>query len=164
MADLVGASSPSKRKRDCGEEGSSASRESKVARLLAGTTGEHVKTNSISARPKATATRVVRIRRKGGKVVVDCDVYIGRNMFMGGWRLKRSKWANPFSVKSAGSHAAACAAYERYVRAQPDLMAALSELNGKTLGCWCKPKPCHGDVLVKLVAEAGRLVPEQCEE
>jgi hypothetical protein len=26
-------------------------------------------------------------------------------------------------------------------------------LVGKTLGCWCKPNPCHGDVLVKLVRE-----------
>ena len=26
-------------------------------------------------------------------------------------------------------------------------------LVGKTLGCWCKPNPCHGDVLVKLVQE-----------
>ncbi|MNE86195.1 hypothetical protein D3C80_1832720 [compost metagenome] len=33
-------------------------------------------------------------------------------------------------------------------------MSALHELEGKTLGCWCKNKPtdaCHGDVLVELV-------------
>ena len=24
------------------------------------------------------------------------------------------------------------------------------ELKGKTLGCWCKPYPCHGDVLAEL--------------
>lgn len=32
-------------------------------------------------------------------------------------------------------------------------MAALSELKGKTLGCWCKPNPCHGDVLLTLLKE-----------
>ena len=32
-------------------------------------------------------------------------------------------------------------------------MRRLHELNGTTLGCWCKPNPCHGDVLVKLVQE-----------
>ena len=31
----------------------------------------------------------------------------------------------------------------------PDLMAGLGDLVGKELGCWCKPKPCHGDILVK---------------
>lgn len=27
----------------------------------------------------------------------------------------------------------------------------LLELDGKTLGCWCKPRPCHGDVYVKII-------------
>lgn len=35
-------------------------------------------------------------------------------------------------------------------------------LAGKTLGCWCKPNPCHGDVLVKLVQE--HLEMEEYEE
>ena len=30
------------------------------------------------------------------------------------------------------------------------LLAALPELQGKVLGCWCAPLPCHGDVLVEL--------------
>jgi hypothetical protein len=29
------------------------------------------------------------------------------------------------------------------------------ELRGKTLGCWCSPKPCHGDVLLELAAQGG---------
>ena len=37
--------------------------------------------------------------------------------------------------------------------ANKDLMKALPELQGKTLGCWCKPKACHGDVLVRLIEE-----------
>ncbi|AUG88038.1 ribonucleoside-diphosphate reductase subunit [Klebsiella phage May] len=24
-------------------------------------------------------------------------------------------------------------------------------MDGKVLGCWCKPRPCHGDVYVKVV-------------
>ena len=27
-------------------------------------------------------------------------------------------------------------------------MDSLLELKGKTLGCWCKPEDCHGDILV----------------
>lgn len=44
-------------------------------------------------------TTVVRIRMERGKVVQDCDVYIGRACNMGGWRLRQSKWANPFTLK-----------------------------------------------------------------
>jgi hypothetical protein len=29
----------------------------------------------------------------------------------------------------------------------------VSELHDKTLGCFCSPKPCHGDVLIKLAGE-----------
>jgi hypothetical protein len=43
--------------------------------------------------------------------------------------------------------------YESWIRAQPELVAALVELDGKILGCWCKPHACHGDVLVRLVFE-----------
>ena len=43
--------------------------------------------------------------------------------------------------------------YEVHVRRRPDLLAALPELAGKRLGCYCKPEACHGDVLVKLLRE-----------
>ena len=98
-------------------------------------------------------TRVVRIRRAKGQVVQGCDVYIGRPMYQGGWELPGSKWANPFPVRDGG-RAECIAKYEQHVRARPDLMAALPELRGKTLGCWCKPDACHGDVLVRLLEES----------
>jgi len=31
------------------------------------------------------------------------------------------------------------------------LMSCLHELKGKTLGCYCWPLPCHGDVLISLL-------------
>lgn len=31
------------------------------------------------------------------------------------------------------------------------LIADLHELKNKTLGCFCHPKPCHGDVLLELI-------------
>jgi hypothetical protein len=34
---------------------------------------------------------------------------------------------------------------------KPELLDYLHELEEKVLGCWCKPKACHGDILVKLV-------------
>jgi hypothetical protein len=35
----------------------------------------------------------------------------------------------------------------------PELMESLDELDGKVLGCFCKPEPCHGDVLLELIAQ-----------
>ena len=100
---------------------------------------------------------VVRLKRKGGQIVQDCDVYIGRRLCMGGWNLKASIWQNPFSIKDCmGSADVACLRFEKYIREKPELIARLSELRGKRLGCWCKHKgseSCHGDVLLKLLQE-----------
>lgn len=100
-------------------------------------------------------TKVVHLKRQGGVEVVSCDVYIGRAMNMGGWRLAKSKWANPFKLSDYGhDRKKVIEAYESYVRTKPELMSSLHELEGKTLGCWCAPETCHGDVLVKLLAES----------
>lgn len=101
-------------------------------------------------KPKRKETRVVKIQRKDGRVIQDCDLYIGRAWKRGGWDLTQSKWASPFTVKQ---HGRILGLYEEHVRNRPDLMNSLYELDGKILGCWCKPKPCHGDVLVKLLKE-----------
>jgi hypothetical protein len=96
-------------------------------------------------------TTVVRIKRQNNKIVQDCDIYIGRACNQGGWNLPQSKWHNPFSVKSCnGSVALAIAKFEEYLLSNPILMNDIYQLKGKTLGCWCAPGPCHGDVLAKL--------------
>ena len=98
--------------------------------------------------------QVVRIRRSGGHLVQDCDVYIGCAVNRGGWNLPVSPWANPFNTYNSGTRAEACRRYEYYLRnLRPDLMARLPELEGKRLGCWCAPELCHGDVLVNLLEE-----------
>ena len=56
--------------------------------------------------------------------------------------------------------------YEQWLFGQPRLLAALNELAGKTLACWCAPRACHGDVLARLAAQPtpmlrlGRLCPD----
>lgn len=72
------------------------------------------------------------------------DVYVGRP----------SKWGNPFEIGRDGTRSEVIAKYRVWVQQQPELMASLGELRGKVLGCWCKPRACHGDVLVGL-AEGG---------
>jgi hypothetical protein len=71
-------------------------------------------------------------------------VYIGRP----------SKWGNPFVVGKHGERGECIALYERWVLENGALMGALGELRGLVLGCWCAPRACHGDVLVRL-ATAG---------
>jgi len=101
-------------------------------------------------------TRVVKMQRKNGAIVQDCDVYIGRGVYKGGWNLPKSKWHNPYPVSSCGGSAAvACQKYRDYVLREPELLASLEELDGKVLGCWCKSEPsnaCHGDTLLELLS------------
>lgn len=76
------------------------------------------------------------------------DIYIGRP----------SKWGNPFKEGKDGSRKEVIEKYKKYVLSNQDLMNSLDELEGKVLGCWCKPKACHGDVLVELVERKGMLI------
>ena len=95
-------------------------------------------------------------RDKANTHVVHCsrepyDIYIGRAVPRCG--LAASKWANPFKIGKDGTQNEVIAKYEAWLKTQPGLMAALPELKGKVLGCWCAPKPCHGDVLARLADE-----------
>lgn len=82
------------------------------------------------------------------------DVYIGRGSPLG----------NPFSHKEGtkawykvGTREESITAFEDYIRkvlpTDPDLILYLKSLKGKTLGCFCKPQACHGDVIVKIIEE-----------
>ena len=72
------------------------------------------------------------------------EVYIGRP----------SKWGNPFVITRDGTREQVVAKYRAWVLSRPELVAALPELRGKTLGCWCAPQLCHGDVLAELAQSA----------
>lgn len=61
-----------------------------------------------------------------------------------------SKWGNPFVVGKHGARGECIARYEAWLRENTQLLAALQELSGLVLGCWCAPRTCHGDVLVRL--------------
>jgi hypothetical protein len=83
-------------------------------------------------------------------------VYIGRRQWCGKELFESSPWANYFSVKRYG-RAEALRRYEqklrKKLRANPELLADLLELDGKILACWCAPEACHGDVLLRLISE-----------
>ena len=71
------------------------------------------------------------------------DIYIGRG----------SKWGNPFKIGADGTRADVVKKYEEYLRNNKTLLKALPELEDKTLGCFCAPLACHGDVLKLLFEE-----------
>jgi len=85
-------------------------------------------------------TKVVRVKKIGDD---SYDVYIGRP----------SRWGNPFKLGRDGTREEVIDKYEVWIKTQKHLMTALSELEGKRLGCWCAPLPCHGDVLIRLINE-----------
>ena len=71
------------------------------------------------------------------------DVYIGRG----------SKWGNRFVIGRDGNREEVIKKYREWILRNDYLLNCLGELKGKVLGCYCKPLPCHGDVLVELVDE-----------
>ncbi len=78
-------------------------------------------------------TRVVHFKRES------CQVYIGRPGI----------WGNPYTIGRDGNRDEVIALYERHLLDSPELLAKLPQLKGMVLGCWCKPKACHGDVLAR---------------
>lgn len=84
----------------------------------------------------------------------DYDVYVGRG----------SKWGNPFTHRSdvkakrpglilVDTAREAIERYEAWLDEQEDLQEDLVELEGQRLGCYCKPGPCHADVLARRANE-----------
>jgi hypothetical protein len=81
------------------------------------------------------------------------SVYVGREVRdrrAGGVRFRESRWFNPFKIDRDGSREEVVAKYHARLLRRPDLMAALPELRGKDLVCWCAPDACHSDVLLEL--------------
>ena len=82
---------------------------------------------------RGNITQPVRLRRYKGKVIQDCDEYIGHKVsFPSGWNLPESKWANPFPLKGFnGNRSLCCETYRKYILSKPELMTSLHELQGK---------------------------------
>jgi len=88
------------------------------------------------------------------------DIYIGR-----GKSKTNIGYGNPFShlhesnaFVHVASRAESIEKYRLWLEGKilipglkpPALDKIRRELKGKVLGCWCKPLPCHGDVLAQI--------------
>lgn len=74
------------------------------------------------------------------------DVYIGRyGKGMDGY------FGNPFKLKKGEVSGSTLNKYREYfygrVESDKEFREKVEGLRGKTLGCFCKPKPCHGDII-----------------
>lgn len=83
-------------------------------------------------------TIIVNIRKTG-----KYDVYIGRG----------SPFGNPFVVGLHVSRELAIARFKPYFYAKLEtdwfFKKSVLMLKGRTLGCFCKPLACHGDIIVE---------------
>lgn len=75
----------------------------------------------------------------------DYDVYIGR-----AGKGQDGYFGNPYK---AGTRAENIKMFKAYflakLKTDPMFRKRVLELKGKTLGCFCKPQACHGDVIAK---------------
>ena len=68
------------------------------------------------------------------------DIYIGRPSLFG----------NPFYIGRDGTREECIEKFKGFFYSNMNLMRATKEkLSGKVLGCYCKPLPCHGDIIAE---------------
>lgn len=97
--------------------------------------------------------RVVNLRTEA------YDVYIGR-----AGKGHDGYFGNPFRVRSDRcahckqyhtNNAIVVARFETWfvarIKSDPEFQRRVAALAGKTLGCFCKPAPCHGDIIASYV-------------
>lgn len=76
------------------------------------------------------------------------DVYIGRPSIFG----------NPFVIGVDGTRRQVIEKYRAYalsrMKADLEFAEAVRSLRGKTLGCFCAPLPCHGDILAEIANQS----------
>lgn len=87
-------------------------------------------------------TRVVNLRQER------YDVYIGR-----AGKGQDGYFGNPFPLAHGEPRGASLEKYRAYfykrLETDPEFKRRIHELKGKTLGCFCKPYPCHGDIIAE---------------
>ena len=87
-------------------------------------------------------TRAVNIRYE------ECDVYIGR-----AGRGQDGYFGNPFVLSAGEAKGSSLEKYRTYfyerLKTDAEFLERIHALKGKTLGCFCKPYPCHGDIIAE---------------
>lgn len=93
-----------------------------------------------------------KVRNKShGKIPID-SIYIGRG----------SKYGNPFKIGIDGTRPEVIEKYEIHLNGLLDrgiiTVQELADMYGFDLVCFCKPLPCHGDILMKYIETAYKII------
>jgi hypothetical protein len=66
-----------------------------------------------------------------------------------------SPFANPYKVGKHGTREEVVEKYKIYILekidSDPEFKKLVETLRGKTLGCWCSPELCHGNILLDIL-------------
>jgi len=93
-------------------------------------------------------TRVVHIHKE------KYDVYIGRS-----GKGQDGYFGNPYVIGKDGTREDVIMAYSIYfeqrINRDPEFRTRIEALRGETLGCFCTPQACHGDVIAEWLDNAG---------
>jgi len=105
-------------------------------------------------------TRVVHVKKE------KYDVYIGRSGAvlepgMITQKVTYGYFGNPFRIGRDGTREEVIAKYKVWfyerLKTDPEFKTRIEALKGKTLGCFCVPEKCHGNVIIEyLEAEPSR--------
>lgn len=98
-----------------------------------------------------TTTTIVNIFHKK-----PYDIYIGRSRK----GEPKNKFANPYPINEAIGQTREVV-IERFriylwkqIKEGKITLEELVEMDGKVLGCFCSPKPCHGEIIIKAIEYA----------
>lgn len=98
-------------------------------------------------------TEVVNVKKHGkeGVTMIDRDTIFG----------------NKFILEEDGGSFTREESIDRYrewfkkkIKRDSDFRKSVHNLTGEKLGCWCKPKPCHGDVILEYLRGQMEIKPE----
>ena len=93
-------------------------------------------------KPTPPTTQVVNVKSLAPTEQRNATVFIGRPSIFG----------NPFLIGPDGDRSEVIRKYAAWFHAKlkgdPSFRNAVHALKGKALGCFCRPLPCHGDVIV----------------
>jgi len=71
-------------------------------------------------------------------------VYIGRPSIFG----------NPYTIGKDGTREEVILKFYMFAQTNVSVQNAINNLKETdVLGCWCAPRPCHGDIIIKLWKE-----------
>lgn len=100
-------------------------------------------------------TKVVNVQSE------DCNVYIGRGKggdadMLNTEPTEKGWLGNPFSLRHYTREESIRKFRDEFVKkifTNDEFKKEVDKLEGKKLGCWCKPKNCHGDVIKQYLDE-----------